>query len=585
MRWTGRVWEESTDIEVTETVRLWALGHFSDVFGQQGTDPNRNLSEQIKGWYGVLSASKLRSLVGLAKGILMADADAFDSHPDLLNCPNGVVDLRTGTLMPSDPDLLLTKVTGCAYVKDARHPDWDRALTALPADVVDWFKIRMGQGATGHMPPDDRALICQGGGQNAKTSIMDTIKNSLGKYRIAVADRALIGNASEQHPTEMMDFMGARLAVLEETPESRQLDTVRLKKLTGTEEITARKIRQDSVTFKATHSLVINTNFELLVNETDHGTWRRLALVVWPYTFREREEDVRSENDRLADTNLRFRLRDDPRVHEAVLAWLVDGARTWYEADRIFPPLPESVRRDTQAWREKSDPILGFLGDTVVFDRGSHVMATELWDAFSAWMDEKKNKPWSSKTFLARFGGHDACTQNGVVQKKQRRNGSLSRRGAGGPAPATYSAWIGLRFQDPEGGGEGDPGGGADVGDPFTGVPDNTADLGSSGCSGTTVNLRVTREISVNSAAGTPGTGVEGNQSSIMENGPEQDHVPAVPEQRQAAGPTPGTAFPAVPGEPRTDTHSDDEAPLSAASGTIDQDQDDDPFAGWGDVR
>jgi hypothetical protein len=43
-----------------------------------------------------------------------------------------VVDLRTGALMPHDPALLITKVTSGRYRPGFRHPDWQKALEALP---------------------------------------------------------------------------------------------------------------------------------------------------------------------------------------------------------------------------------------------------------------------------------------------------------------------------------------------------------------------------------------------------------------------------------------------------------------------
>jgi putative DNA primase/helicase len=73
-------------------------------------------------------------------------------------------------------------------------------------------------------------------------------------------------------------------AAVEETPEEGRLDIQRVKMLTSPE-ITARLMRQDNVTFKTTHALIVNTNHEPRVESTDHGTWRRLPLVKYPYTY------------------------------------------------------------------------------------------------------------------------------------------------------------------------------------------------------------------------------------------------------------------------------------------------------------
>lgn len=454
MRWDGKVWTECTDATVMEDIRQWALAGFQRVLDQQRAEPNKDLRAQMDGWRGALAASKLGNLLKLSKGILESSATDFDYDPDVINCQNGILDLKTGVLTPHDPDRLMTKITGCDYIPGARHPDWDTALEAVPADSREWFQIRNGQAITGHTPPDDLIVIFQGGGSNGKSSVMDAIAKAAGTrggYHTVVADRALMGNASDNHPTEMMDFMGARLAVLEETPEAKHLDVNRAKKLAGTEQITARKMRQDSVTFKTTHSLIINTNHKPLVDETDHGTWRRLAMLVFPYTYRKPGEPCQGPNDRPGDTNLRQRLRTDERVTEAVLAWLVEGARKWYAADRIMPAPTARVENDTLEWRKESDLVLSFIGDVLEFDWNSHIYAPELKEVFNKYLADKGHREWTDRTFVSRFGSHDSCTRNGVARKRIKTRDGRSTLTPLAPVPNPYYAWLGVRFQDPDG--------------------------------------------------------------------------------------------------------------------------------------
>jgi DNA-directed RNA polymerase specialized sigma24 family protein len=125
----------------------------------------------------------------------------------------------------------------------------------------------------------------------------------------------LLANPGD-HPTELMDLRGARFALIEETPEARKLDVQRMKKITGTAEITARRIAQNPVTFTATHSLFVTSNHRPMVDQTDGGTWRRLALVRFPFTFRGQS----------ADPGLRDRIKRNMNVRRAVLAWIVEGA-------------------------------------------------------------------------------------------------------------------------------------------------------------------------------------------------------------------------------------------------------------------
>jgi P4 family phage/plasmid primase-like protien len=466
MEWTGKVWKESNEVNVTEAIRQWVMEHYHQSVDAQHHGTGRDLQAVSDGWRGVLSAGRIGAVLKLAKGILACAADAFDSNPDLLNCPNGIVDLRTGGLQPPDQDLLMTKISGADFVKDAEHPDWTKALEALPEDVRDWYQLRVGQALTGHMTPDDLVIICQGGGANGKSTVYDACALAAGKYHVQVSDRTMLGGASDNHPTEIMDLMGARYAVLEETPESRRLDTNRLKKLAGTREITGRRIRQDPVTFAATHSLFINSNYKPVVDETDHGTWRRLALLRWPFTFRKSQSACHGPEDRVGDATLRDRLKLDPQAMEAALAWMAAGARRWYELEKIMPELPTRVTEDTLEWRKEADLILAFAPDEIEFDHSRYVISSELRTIFNDRLRERGQKEWSEKTFSARFGGHDMVAQHGVQYKVVKRSDALSTRKSDLPTASTFRAWVGIKFKENPGStGETD----IPVNDPFSG--------------------------------------------------------------------------------------------------------------------
>ncbi|SCL25435.1 phage/plasmid primase, P4 family [Micromonospora inyonensis] len=463
MEWDGQVWRRSNEAAVVEVVRQYVLDLFSREV-QAGA-----AGERRKMLSGLLGRGRIGAIASLAKGILLQDAASFDQHPDLLNTPSGVVNLRTKQLMPHDPALLLTKMTAVAYRPNAVHPDWTTALQAIPGDVRDWYQVRVGQGITGHMTPDDVLVVNQGGGENGKTTVLGTASKVLGSYYVLVSDRVLLADAGA-HPTELMELRGARLALVEETPEARRLSVGRLKKVVGTPEIEARYIRQDSVTFTATHSLFLSTNYRPVVEETDHGTWRRLALVRFPYRFVKREADLTGPDDRLGDPTLRERLMASEQAREAALAWMVEGAHRWYQAGRVMPEQPPRVVEATRAWRAESDLVLAYVDDRLVADRDSHVISTELLADFNEWLTARGHRAWADKMFTSRFGEHDELAKHRVEKRQMRDRTGLSRRPTetfnlnSAAIPARYTAWLGIRFAtetdraaDLDESGDGDP--------------------------------------------------------------------------------------------------------------------------------
>lgn len=442
MRYEGAVWAHVNEAAVVEQIRLWAKSHWENVLEEYKRDQSRDVKARVDGWKMVLTSGRLKALASLARGPLLCDAREFDAHPDLLNCPNGVVDLRTGELLEADPEYRFTKVAGVDYDPAADDPDFRTALDALPGDVQGWYQERIGQAFTGHMAPDDRMLVQQGGGQNGKSTLAVPVTRAAGSYHVLVSDRVIIGSP-DQHTTEFMDLMGARVALMEETPEARQLNVQQLKKVVGTPQITARRIRQDPVTFDASHCLFVNTNFAPSVVETDHATWRRLVMVRFPYTFRTRAEDVQGPMDRLGDPGLRQRCLTRPEAAQAALAWAVRGAVRWYAAGCVLGDLPERVKQDTDTWRREGDLIFQFLTERLETGPGLRSKTDELFQAFGQWLVPTGHKPWTQKTFVSRFAGHDRVESLRITQTRHRTEGRYwdgvrvrpATPGAPGPSP------------------------------------------------------------------------------------------------------------------------------------------------------
>lgn len=447
MRWTGTHWERTNAATITESVRQYMVESVSAELRAPETDWRKRLELM-----GLLSKSRLVALVDLSKGILQVRDDMFDARPDLLNTPTGVVDLRTGQVRAHDPHLYLTKITATGYRQGASHPDWDKALDALPTSVQPWFQVRMGQSITGHMTPDDVLLILQGGGENGKSTVLEAIRRTVGNgYGVMMSDRVLLADPGA-HPTELMDLRGARLAIAEELPEERRLNVKRLKDIVGTPSMKARYMKQDTVEWAATHSAVISTNYFPVVTETDHGTWRRLVLVNFPYKYLKPGQTPSAPHERAGDPGLRERLKGGQAQQQAVLAWLVEGARRWYAAQRVMPPHPQTVVSDTLKWRAECDLILAYWMDHVEPDPASHVLCSDLLADFNAWLESRGHSKWSDKTFGARFEGHDQTASHGVYRKKIRAQDGLSRsplvmgRWDAPPVGKSYRAWLGMRF-------------------------------------------------------------------------------------------------------------------------------------------
>jgi putative DNA primase/helicase len=237
--WDGRRWATATDVEVTEAVRGYVLEQFNDAVNLMRSGQLSN-PKIIDGWHSMLSAGRMRSVLTLARGIVARKADDLDSDPDLLNTPGGIVDLRTGDLIAHDPSLLITRITSGTYRPGFTHPDWEKALQALPEAERSWFQSRIGQGITGHPTPDGVMPVLQGGGENGKSAVTtDGVVPALGDYASMASPKLFQASKGSEHSTERAELRGKRLLIAEELTEGRSLDITALKQIQDVGMITA----------------------------------------------------------------------------------------------------------------------------------------------------------------------------------------------------------------------------------------------------------------------------------------------------------------------------------------------------------
>jgi putative DNA primase/helicase len=439
--WSGQRWAPVTDESVGEAVRRFVIKHFTEA-------ATAGKTAAMKGWQSMLSAGRQRAVLSLTKGIVERDAADFDADPDVLNTPGGIVDLRTGHRSPHDPEALMTKITRGNYRTGYTHPDWTQALTALPEDVQPWLQTRVGQAITGHPTPDGVIPILQGSGENGKSAITtDGIVPAFGDYA-APASPKLIAGSKVDHSTERADLRGQRFLIAEELTEDRSLNVTAIKQITDVSVIKARYVFKDNFSFPASHSLFATTNSIPAVEETDHGTWRRLLLVTFPCTFRKAGEALTAATDRRGDSGLKARIRGGADgQHDAIVTWAVEGSRQWYQTG--FPPLPTTVDHDTRAWRRQADRILGFWDECLIADAVACVLTTELLATFNNWLRDNGHQTWPQERLHPRFKGHAETIRHHVVHRRTTHFAGLCRTPGTVRVETPRQAWVyaGVRFR------------------------------------------------------------------------------------------------------------------------------------------
>jgi P4 family phage/plasmid primase-like protien len=297
----------------------------------------------------ICAAGKVNAVAQLVRSdrSIAIGVSALDHDPWLLNTPGGLVDLRSGDVLPADPDALATKITAVPADFSAECPRWQaflREATGGDADLALYLQRLAGYCLTGSTREQHLTFI-HGPGGNGKSVFLNVLTGILGDYAETAAMDTFTAQRGSQHSTDIASLSGARLVTASETESGKRWDEQRVKGLTGGEPVKARFLYQNNFTFLPQFKLVFVGNHRPELRDVDAAMRRRIHIV--PFV----------SAPVVVDRELGAKLREE---WPAILAWMVRGCLAW-EAEGLNPP--ESVREATEEYFADEDAIGRWMRD------------------------------------------------------------------------------------------------------------------------------------------------------------------------------------------------------------------------------
>ena len=402
--WDGSRWARDRTGQVSRWAKSIARGLTSAALAIEDSRERETAMRYARRGESAASIKGALVLASTDERIAVAPED-LDRDPFLLNCPNGILDLRTMQLRPHEPGLLLTKMTGAAYEPGAHGPAFAKFLDRVQPDpeMRDYLARLLGHGLEGRVT-EHVLPIFHGPGRNGKGTLIAAVLGALGDYADAADPPLLTARTNDAHPTSNADLFGLRLAVLHEGDAGRRLAEGTAKRLTGGDKVKARRMHEDFWSFAPSHLLVMLTNHKPLISGTDEGIWSRLRLVPWPVVIPPGERDP-GLGDRIA------------AELPAVLAWLAAGYSDYRRLGGLADP--DAVTAATSAYRAESDALGRFLDQRCITGHGMITRSSELYAAWAAWCKTEGADPGTQTAFSNQLHerGFDTYRSNGIRWK------------------------------------------------------------------------------------------------------------------------------------------------------------------------
>lgn len=353
---------------------------------------------------------------------LVVMSDVFDRDPDLLVARNGTVDLRTGELRSSRPDDLCSHLAEVDWDPSAAYPRWSAHVQLLckgDPELARYLARAVGYSLTGDVGA--RAFFfLEGTGSNGKNAFIEPVMQLLGSYA-QTASPALLTGSEMDHPTIIADLLGARLVFVDEARRDRKMNTERIKALTGSKRVKARKMRKDFFEFDARFKLWIAGNGTPKMDDESDGVWKRLHRVVC-----HGKVDPARRVDRYGDVLYR-------EEASGILNWALAGLLDWRTRGL---DVPAAVTSAVEEYRHNENYVQQFAEELleVTGDREHRVTVNELYTRYQFWCADAGLRGADVKNrvhFSIALGKLQGLEEGGVQRDEWKTDGVKVRGFAG----------------------------------------------------------------------------------------------------------------------------------------------------------
>jgi putative DNA primase/helicase len=340
--WDRKVWSEDHPEWVERLAKDCARSILLDPNGGDA-----DVAKKTAAWAKYSASVRgLKAMVETASSeeALVAEPSQFDSDPWLLNVQNGMIDLRTGELIPHDPDKFITRLLPVEYDPNATFDRWDTFLMEkVPdKDLRDYLQRAAGYTLTGDVS-EEKMFFLYGDTASGKSTLLEAIQAVLGPYATTSRFKMFLENRNEgEFPPDLWRHVGSRMVVAQEVRDNLKFDKSAIKTMVSGNPMVAKRLYCDPFEFVPRWKIWVAANTQPQVDSDDGAMWRRIKVLPFSQSIPEDQQNPK----------LRKLLATDPRALRAILAWMVQGSLKWQKRGLSEPPI---VRRTTQEYREAND--------------------------------------------------------------------------------------------------------------------------------------------------------------------------------------------------------------------------------------
>lgn len=330
--------------------------------------------------------------------------DALDKDADIIGVGNGVLKLGVvPELISRYHEYKISKYTETIYVPYYEENPYVKELLDAFRDIFiepDTFEYMMCLAATGL---DGREASCVltiivGGGQNGKTFFVKMVHNTLGNMYSASGKPSLLTSAFENAGSAnsaQMQQKDKRWFYIDEFNKCETLNIARVKSMVTPSWQSGRDNYQYQCNYKNICNTVVLSNYDFIIDCSDHGTWRR----IYYYTGKSKfctNPDPSNKYEKKENSKFIDEYTNSPVYQQAMLSIMCHYYSILlnkYDGKITNIPVP-TIKKETAMFRNRQDMLNKFITQMIYKSPGSteEIHINEIANKYIDWYSTNVNR-------------------------------------------------------------------------------------------------------------------------------------------------------------------------------------------------
>lgn len=346
-------------------------------------------------------------------------SEDFDTNPYLFNCENGTLNLLNGDFHPHNPNDMITKISPVHYdanVSSQRLDSFMEEIFCGDKDLIDYMYRVLGYSLTGLTKEECFFILYGESTRNGKSTLINMFSHLLGgngdtgymrDIDIETLAQKRFMNGSAPSP-DVAKLKGARFITCGEPPEDFIMDEAKLKSMTGGDQITARFLYRNNISFMPAFKLFMATNHRPYIKDDSVLQSQRIRVIPFNRHFNADEQD-RSLKDILKA----------PEVQSALLNKCLYGLVQYVENGLSEP---KAVVDATAAYQSATEILEIFIKDNFVASSDGLIKLSVFYDHYTDWCESKNIIPLPKRKISVSLRTKGILRSTATINGKTVRN-------------------------------------------------------------------------------------------------------------------------------------------------------------------